>query len=113
MLVEKPIELGDIVAVKLRSGEEVIGKLKAMNGERIIIIKPLVLGMQQSIIPSTGQPEIGMGFAPFMLALADGGSVTFDRDGITTYIKARKEISDAYIQSTSSIEVPQSSSLIV
>lgn len=112
MLLEKQIQQGDIVALRLVSGEEIVGKIGEVEGHSIQLFKPLVLGMQQQQNSQTGQVEIGMAFAPFMLALADDDSVIISAENIITRIKAREEVRNSYIKSTSDIEVPTKSTIL-
>ena len=99
MLIEQRAKQGDIVAVKLVSGEELIGKMDTANPLKLI--KPIVLGMQQT---STG--EIGMAFAPFMLSADDGASITLTDGSYIALVKVRDEVKQAYIKSTTGLDVP-------
>ena len=94
MLLEKKAQDGDIVAIKLVSGNEIIAKLVEESENVIVISKPVELGMA-----ATG----GVGFGPFMIGAPDEVQMTFDLNMVVTFVKARKEIKDAYIQSTSGI----------
>lgn len=113
MLIEKKAVVGDIVAARLISGEEVVGTLKRLGETDVEITKPLVLGLQQMQNPTTRQVETGMAFAPFMLSLADDGGVTFELAKIVTFIKVRDEIRNGYIQNTTGMELPEKPSLVV
>lgn len=109
MLVEKAIEPNDIVAVKLVSGDEVIAKVTAIAADGgFKLSKPLVLGMQQHQDPATGKIGIGLGFAPFMLGLAEDMPVTIKPTSFVTVARVRDEVRNAYLQSTTGLEVPQS-----
>jgi len=113
MLLEKQAKVNDVVAVRLVSGEEIVGRLTSTSDTAIVIAKPLVLGMRQMQNPKSGEIETGMAFAPFMLSLAEEDGITLQASNIVTKIKARQAISDSYIQQTSSIELPSSPPLIV
>ncbi len=106
MLLEQKAKQGDIVAVKIISGEELIGRLDTENPLKLI--KPLVLGMQQQQNPETGEIEVGMAWAPFMLSVSDNGSITLADGSYITFIKVRDEIKQAYIKSTTGLAVPPS-----
>lgn len=93
MLVNKPLQEGDIVALKLVNGEEVIGKLTNLTADRIELSKPISIGMAQQ----------GLALMPFMLSADEGVEVTIDRDNVITEILARKEVKDVYIQQTSGL----------
>ena len=106
MLIQKKVDVNDIVAVKLNTGEELIGRIVAQNP--LELTKPVVLGMQQQQNPQTGQVEVGMGFAPFMLGIPDDGNIILEQGSYITMVKARDEIKQAYIKSTTGLEVPPS-----
>ena len=110
MLITKKIEENDIVAVKLISGEELVGKLIKHNP--LELAKPIVLGMQQQPNPTTGQVEVGLGFAPFMLGMEDGGNITLEPGAYIVILKARDEIKQAYIKSTTGLDVPPSNLVV-
>lgn len=93
MLIEQKIEKGTVVAVKLTSGDEIVGKIERINATELVISKPIAIGLSQQ----------GVGFAPFMLSAAEDVSLTFKLEQVITYVQAREEIKNAYIQSTSSI----------
>ena len=43
MLIETPYKVGDVVTIKLTSGEELVGKFEASDDTQIKINKPLTL----------------------------------------------------------------------
>ena len=115
MLVKRPLEINDIVAVKLVSGEELIGKLVSLpnsGSKRISLTKPIVLGMQQQQNPTTGQLSVGLGFGPFMLGISDDETVELEEHAYLTFSKARDEVKNAYLKSTTGLEVPPSSLVV-
>ena len=93
MLIEQNPEKGTIIAVKLITGEEIVGKLERLNATEIVVAKPIAIGLS---------PQ-GVGFAPFMVSASDDVSLTFRLEHVVTYAQARDEIKNAYIQSTSNI----------
>lgn len=98
MLVQKTPSNGDVVTLKLISGEEVVARLKDMTMDSLEVSKPLSVGLS---------PNGQVGMVPFMVGLNDDAVVTFDRNHILVISAARKEMSDAYTASTSNI-VPAS-----
>lgn len=93
MLIEQKPEKGTIVAIKLISGDEIVGKIERLGTIDLVISKPIAIGLSAQ----------GVGFAPFMLSVAEDASLTFKLEQIITYVQAREEIKSAYIQSTSGI----------
>lgn len=94
MLLEKKAQDGDIIAIKLVSGNEIVAKLVEKSERVITISKPVELGMA-----TAGN----VGFGPFMIGAPDDVEMIFDLNMVVIFVKARKEIKDAYIQSTSGI----------
>jgi len=110
MLIEKNATENDIVAVKLISGEELIGRAISIPTDpsyQLVLSKPIVLGMQQT---QTG--ELGLGFGPFMLGIEDDAKITLEASSYITMVKARDEIKQAYIKSTTGLEVPPTSLVV-
>lgn len=93
MLIDKKPGKGTIVAVKLISGDEIVGKIEELNTDSLVLAKPIAIGLSSQ----------GVGFAPFMLSAVDNATLTFKFEKIITYTQAREEIKNAYIQSTSGI----------
>ena len=56
MLIEVPYKNGDVVTVKMKSGEELVGKLEASDDISIKLAKPLTLVASQQ----------GIGLQPFL-----------------------------------------------
>jgi len=97
MLIETPYKNGDVVAVKLTSGEEVIGKLENESAEYIKINKPTVFA---------NTPK-GTALVPFMqtMDLATNPSVPLRASSCIAVIKVAKELADVYIEGTSGIRL--------
>ncbi len=93
MLITKPPASGDIIAMKLITGEEVIAKLKTDNGTALVVSKPIAVGMS---------PQ-GVGFMPFMISADEDAEMVFPSSMVVTHVVVRKELKDAYIQNTSGI----------
>ena len=108
MLLQKKMDVDDIVTIKLISGEEIIGKLKQNPNDVGVleVLRPIVLGMQQQQNQTTGQLEIGWGFAPFMLGTPDDSAIVIEKGTYITVVKAKEEIKNTYIESTTGIKIP-------
>ncbi len=101
MLLEQKPEKGTVVAIKLISGDEIVGKIERLNATEIVVSKPISIGIT---------PQ-GVGFAPFMVSVVDDATLVFKLEQVITYAPAREEIKNAYIQSTSGITPAGTSSL--
>ena len=101
MLIEKKPGVGDLIAIKLITGEEIVGRIEANpagSNENDLTLKAPIGWMltQQGVMP-----------APVMVTGEDKPTITFSAMSIVARTKPRKEITDAHIQMTSGI-VPAS-----
>lgn len=100
---------GDIVAIKLTSGEEIIGKLVADESGGITIHKPIAVRLQ---MVEPGQAAIG--FQPFMYARDEDGEFTFNSSAIAVVAaKVRDDIKKNYLLATTGLEIPTGGSSLI
>lgn len=83
----------NVITIKLITGEEIIGRLEEDNETTTVLSKPVVLGITQK----------GIGFAPLFFSIDDTLSITFKKQHILFQASTRKELVDAYLQSTTGI----------
>ena len=102
MLVEKTYEIGDVVTIKLKSGEELVGKLEADDLTTIKVNMPLTLVAS----------EKGLGLQQFLFTADVTKSYTIKHEAITLIAATKKEFADGYTKQTSSIITPQTPSII-
>lgn len=101
MLIEKKPGVGDLIAIKLVTGEEIVGRIDKNPSDsdpNDLTLKTPVAWMltQQGVMP-----------APFMVTAEDKPTITYRSTAIIAKTAPRKEISDAYVQVTTGI-VPAS-----
>jgi hypothetical protein len=92
MLISKGATVGEVVSIKLISGEEIIGRLDEETSEHVKLNKPKSV----SIGPQ------GLGMMPFMF-LAGADTVTIKQNHVIVMAAAAKDASDQYIQGTTGI----------
>ena len=90
--MNKPITTGEVVSIKLISGEEIIARLDAEDKDTVTLAKPLSV----SIGPQ------GLGMMPFMF-LNSSNIVNIKLSHIIAMGVAKKDASDQYIQGTTGI----------
>ena len=95
MLIEAPYKIGDTVSIKLSSGEEVVARLEAESSDKITVVKPLMLVVQQQ----------GMGLAPYMFTVKHDNKFNLNMQNIICIAKTEKEMASKYIESTTGITV--------
>lgn len=94
MLITAPYKVGDIVSIKLSSGEEMVARLEEQKPEEIIVRKPLMLVAGQN----------GAGLAPFMFTVDPESKFTLKINNIICIVKTVKDAGDMYIQATTGIQ---------
>lgn len=92
MLIQKPVTTGEIVSIKLISGEEIIGRLDEDNADFVKLDRPksVSIGAQ------------GLGMMPFMF-LSGSETVTIKHNHIIVMVPAEKSAADQYVQGTTGI----------
>lgn len=93
MLIKTPLKPGDVVSIKVITGEEIVTKLVSDTNGNLTVSKPFVLALSQE----------GVGFMPFMLGVDEVSEITLPATAILAHANARKELKDAYIQQTTGI----------
>mgnify|MGYP006078422587 FL=1 len=93
MLIEAPYKVGDVVSLKLSSGEEILGRLEAEVENNVTLKKPMVLIAQ----------EKGLGLAPFMFSVSPDGKFVMKANAVSCVAKTESEISKQYMAQTSGI----------
>ncbi len=102
MLLKKSL-VGEVVAVKLVNGQEIITKLTAHEGTVYTLARPYVLMLVRD---ETGQPTVT--FAPFSMGVDDNRDTAYEIDRaqmIFTPVAARPDAAKQYLQTTSGIEL--------
>ena len=100
MLIEKrnTPEIGDVVTVKLTSGEEVIGRLTERTIDSVFLAKPVQLIMQQ-ISPK----QMGLAFQPVLGSVGEQ-TVQFALAALSIRpVKTGDDVTKNYIQATTGL----------
>jgi len=93
MLIEAPFKNGDVVTLKLTSGEELVGKLVEEKADAYKIKTPLTLVMS---------PQ-GVGLQQYMFTVEADKAHLFPKSSVTIISKTMKQFADAYQQQTSGL----------
>lgn len=94
-MLKTKITDGSTVAIKLTTGEEIIGRLISQNEDSIILKKPMAfLRMQQS-----------MGLMPFMATPEPDAEIELPKKFIVVLAICEKQIASQYIETTSGIKL--------
>lgn len=95
MLLETARTKGDVVTLKLSSGEEVIARFEKEKPEGIEVSKPMAL----SVSPQ------GIGLMPFMFTLSRDSNITIKSSNITVIVNTDDEFAKQYMESTTGIKL--------
>jgi hypothetical protein len=95
MLIDKGVSAGEVVTMKLMSGEELIAKLVEENDKGFKLSKPMVLSMG---------PQ-GIGMIPFAMTVDMEKDITVRNSAVISVEATEKQFSDAYVQNTTGIKL--------
>ena len=89
----KENKIGQIVSMKLTSGDEVVGKITGQTPEGITLSKPVILAASRD----------GLAMVPFMMTADPDGEFLFKVNNIMCLVNTNQQVSDAYFQSVTGI----------
>jgi hypothetical protein len=95
MLLDKGVTVGEIITLKLTSGEEVLGKLVEETNDYFKLNKPRVL--------TAGAQGIGM--APYLFTVDPDKDIKLLRSNVTVVEATMKEYADSYTQGVTGIQM--------
>jgi hypothetical protein len=95
MLIDKGVTTGEVISLKLSSGEEIIAKLEEETSTGYKVSKPLVLSMNNQ----------GMGMVPFMFTANAEKDITLNKTAVAAITTCDKMFADQYIQGTTGIKL--------
>ena len=93
MLIEAPYTTGDVISVRLSSGEEIVGKLLTDETSTMKLKQPLMAMMS----------EKGLAMIPLMLTVNPEADLIVNKNQIIITAKSHKEVADHYLESTTGI----------
>lgn len=104
MLFEKStLKSGDIVVMKLSSGEEVLGKFVSEDNQNITLEKAMQIGMTPK----------GLALGPLSMVVHPDTKLTFNRNHVILITEPIKEVSEQYRFQTSGIQTASAGSIVV
>ena len=93
---------GDIISVKLITGDEVMGKFVEDTMGTITLDRPLMLAMTQK----------GPAMAPVLVTVNPDSKLTFNTQAITVMAESDAEIGKQYVYQTTGIQPVSAGSII-
>jgi hypothetical protein len=104
MIVNKTYDVGDVISIKISSGEELVAKLVSISSTDFILNRPLALGMTQQ----------GPAFTPYMVTVDfKHDDLTLARNHVVAVTKTVEQVKQSYTQSVTGIAMPEKPSVII
>lgn len=91
-----PYKIGDVVTLKINSGEEVIGRLESENEYDTVLSKPQAFMMG---------PQ-GLGLVPYLFSAPESAKVGIRTSSINTIIKTVDAVANQYLKQTTGLVLP-------
>ena len=95
MLIDKGVTEGEVITLKLTSGEEIVAKLAAETDSHYKLSRPMVIGMG----------ERGPGLMPYLFTVNPEKEVKLSKITVTVAEATDKAFADQFIQSTTGIKL--------
>lgn len=93
MIFDKGIVHGEVITLKLTSGEELVARLDEETPSHYRLTKPMVIGMGQQ----------GPGLMPYLFTVSPEKSISLLKTTVTVVVSSDKKFADQYLQSTTGI----------
>lgn len=104
MLLQKPIEAGDVLTIKMITGEEILAKVVSIGSDHVVITKPLVVNLGQD-----RNGNVGIQMLPyFMLTSEQDAKLTISNSHIITKSPAAEQARNGYLQNTTGLAIAPS-----
>lgn len=95
MLKEKQFKKGEIVTIKLNSGEELLGSFREESDTHFTVSNPSVIG---------ADAKGGMGLFPWIVS-SKSDVIPIKKVSIATVVETSKDIADNFTRATSGIQI--------
>lgn len=95
MLIDKGVTAGEVITLKLTSGEEIVAKLEEETPTHYKLSKPMVIGMGQQ----------GPGLMPYLFTVNPDKDIKLLKQTVTVAEATDKVFADQFIQSTTGIKL--------
>lgn len=95
MLINKGVTVGEVITLKLTSGEEIVAKLTDETDAYYKLSKPMVIGMGQQ----------GPGLMPYLFTVSPDTEVKLLKQTVTVAEATEAAFAKQFIESTSGIKL--------
>ena len=95
MLIDKGVTVGEVITLKLTSGEEIVAKLTEETATYYKLSRPMVIGMGPS----------GPGLMPYLFTVSPDKEVKLLKMTVTVAEATDKTFADQFVQQTTGIKL--------
>jgi hypothetical protein len=95
MLISKGVAVGEVITLKLTSGEELVAKLTEETDSYYKLSKPMVIGMGQQ----------GPGLMPYLFTVSPDADVKLSKITVTVAEPTDQAFAKQFLESTSGIKL--------
>ena len=95
MLIDKGVSVGEVITLKLTSGEEIVAKLSEETSTYYKLSKPMVIGMGQK----------GPGLMPYLFTVNPDKDVKLSKITVTVAESTDQDFAKQFLESTSGIKL--------
>lgn len=95
MIIETPYKVTDIITIKILGGDEVVGRLTAIEDGCIVVNKPHAVMMGQQ----------GFGLAPYVLTAGPDFKINLKDEHIVCIVKTFEGVAKEYTKQTSGLMI--------
>ena len=95
MLIDKGVTVGEVITLKLTSGEEIVAKLAEETDSHYKLSRPMVIGMG----------EKGPGLMPYLFTVNPEKEIKLSKITVTVAEATDKAFANQFIQSTTGIKL--------
>jgi hypothetical protein len=95
MLIDRGVSAGEVITLKLTSGEELVAKLVEEQESYYKLTRPMVIGMGQQ----------GPGLMPYLFTVHPDKEIKLNKSAIVIAEATDKQFADQFVQSTTGIKL--------
>ena len=93
--IDKGLAEGDVVTLKLTSGEEIVARLDKETDTHYRLTKPMVIAMGPN----------GPGLLPYLFTVRPDKTIGLSKNTVTVATTSDKQFASQYMQSTTNIQM--------
>ena len=93
--IDKGLAEGDVVTLKLTSGEEIVARLDKETDTHYRLTKPMVIAMGPN----------GPGLLPYLFTVGPDKTIGLSKTTVTVAVASDKQFASQYMQSTTNIQM--------